>query len=113
MPPFGAAMAPMAMADCEATLRAVRTKTFRRTAVCLLCAAAAWPQGPKQIAGVYPSLATFNEGNECGTGAVVPWAGKLWVVSYSPHEPGGSADKLYEIDAQLRQAIRPESIGGT
>lgn len=83
-----------------------------QTAFCLLLAAAAYGQ-PKQIAGIYPSLAMFNDGGECGTGAVVPWAGKLWVVTYSPHQPAGSADKLYEIDNSLRQVIRPESIGGT
>lgn len=68
---------------------------------------------PRQISGIYPHLAMFNSGNECGTGAVVPWAGKLWTLTYSPHQPGGSDDKLYEIDDQLRQTIRPESIGGT
>ena len=49
----------------------------------------------------------------CGTGAVVPWAGRLWVVTYAPHKPGGSTDKLYEITPDLRQIVRPESIGGT
>ncbi len=81
----------------------------------LLLAAAAFAQQPRpvDIGGIYPHLAMFNEGSECGTGAVVPWAGRLWVVTYSPHQPGGSSDKLYEIDAALNQAIRPESIGGT
>ena len=55
----------------------------------------------------------FNDSGECGTGAVVPWAGRLWAVTYSPHQPGGSSDKLYEIDSNLRQVVRPESIGGT
>jgi len=55
----------------------------------------------------------FNSQHECGTGAVVPWAGRLWVVTYSPHQPAGSDDRLYEIDEQLNQTIRPESIGGT
>ena len=55
----------------------------------------------------------FNNENECGTGAVVPWAERLWVVTYGPHCPLGSSDKLYEIDDQLRQVIRPESVGGT
>jgi hypothetical protein len=68
---------------------------------------------PRQISGVYPHLAMFNSQNECGTGAVVPWAGKLWVLTYSPHQPAGSDDKLYEIDTQLNQTIRKESIGGT
>src|SRR5436853_1510100 len=63
---------------------------------------------PRQISGIYPSLATFNEEGECGTGAVVPWANRLWVVSYAPHQPTGSTDKLYEITPDLKQIIRPE-----
>jgi hypothetical protein len=55
----------------------------------------------------------FNDGNECGTGAVVPWAGRLWVITYSPHEPNGSSDKLYEITPTLDRIERPESVGGT
>lgn len=68
---------------------------------------------PPQISGIYPSLATFNNEGECGTGAVVPWADRLWVISYAPHKPTGSSDKLYEITPALEQIIRPESIGGT
>jgi hypothetical protein len=63
--------------------------------------------------GIYPHLAFYNSQGECGTGAVVPWAGKLWAITYSPHFPNGSDDKLYEIDGQLNRIIRPESIGGT
>ena len=55
----------------------------------------------------------YNEEGECGTGAVVPWAGRLWVITYGPHKPQGSTDKLYEITPGLKQIIRPESIGGT
>lgn len=65
------------------------------------------------LSGIYPHLATFNDEGECGTGAVVPWAGRLWVVSYAPHAPTGSTDKLYEITPDLRQIVRPESVGGT
>jgi hypothetical protein len=68
---------------------------------------------PREISGVYPHLAMFNSSGECGTGAVVPWAGRLWAVTYAPHQPFGSDDKLYEINARLNQTIRPESIGGT
>ncbi len=68
---------------------------------------------PRSISGVYPHLAMYNNENECGTGAVVPWAGRLWVVTYGPHLPFGSSDKLYEITPDLRQIIRPESVGGT
>lgn len=69
--------------------------------------------GPREISGIHPHLAYFNEGGECGTGAVVPWAGRLWLVTYSPHAPQGSTDKLYEISPELELTVRPESIGGT
>lgn len=67
----------------------------------------------RQISGIYPHLAMFNQEAECGTGAVVPWAGRLWAITYAPHAPKGSSDKLYEITPALEQIIRPESIGGT
>lgn len=68
---------------------------------------------PRQISGIYPTLAFYNNEGECGTGAVVPWAGRLWVITYGPHYPFGSSDKLYEITPELKQIIYPESIGGT
>ena len=68
---------------------------------------------PLSISGIYPSLAVFSHEGECGIGAVVPWAGKLWCVTYSPHSPHGSADKLCEISPDLTLVARPESIGGT
>lgn len=71
------------------------------------------PTPSKSVSGIYPHLATFNNEGECGTGAVVPWADRLWVISYAPHMPKGSSDKLYEITSDLRQIVRPESIGGT
>lgn len=66
-----------------------------------------------QVSGIYPHLAYYNEGRECGTGAVVPWADRLWLVTYGPHFPYGSADKLYEISPDLVSIVRQESIGGT
>lgn len=83
-------------------------------ALAFLCfATLAAAQAPRAIAGVYPHLATSNDENECGIGAVVPWADRLWLVTYAPHAPTGSSDKLYEITPDLRQIVRPESIGGT
>lgn len=70
-------------------------------------------QEPRRVSGIYPALAMFNNEGECGTGAVVPWADRLWVVTYGPHLPFGSSDKLYEITPDLRQMVRPESVGGT
>jgi len=82
--------------------------------------AAAQPDAPptplalkRSFGGIYPHLAWFNDENECGTGAVVPWAGRLWTITYGPHSPNGSSDKLYEIDADLNRTTRPESVGGT
>ena len=65
------------------------------------------------ISGIYPHLAFYNNEAECGTGALVPWAGRLWAITYAPHSPYGSSDKLYEITGDLEQIIRPESVGGT
>ena len=68
---------------------------------------------PIYISGVYPHLTMWNDENECGTGAVVPWQGRLWAITYAPHKPGGSSDKLYEITPDLKQIIFPGSVGGT
>lgn len=67
----------------------------------------------EQWSGIYPHLAFFNDEGECGTGGVVPWAGRLWAMTYAPHKPSGSSDKLYEISPDLVLTVRPESIGGT
>ena len=68
---------------------------------------------PQEISGVYPALAMFNDERECGTGAVVAWAGRLWAITYGPHLVHESSDRLYEITPDLRQIVRPESVGGT
>ncbi len=81
--------------------------------VCLTAAAPLAAESPVEISGRYPHLAMFNHQGECGTGAVVWWADRLWVITYGPHLPAGSDDKLYEIDADLNRVIRPESVGGT
>lgn len=66
-----------------------------------------------QSSGIYPHLAQFNKEGECGTGAVVAWAGRLWTISYGPHQPYGSSDMLYEIRPDYTRVVRPESVGGT
>ncbi|MDT8389114.1 MAG: hypothetical protein RRC34_01225 [Lentisphaeria bacterium] len=75
---------------------------------------------PLQISGVYPHLCTYTvesgetaKLNECGIGALVPWAGKLWMITYGAHHPEGSTHKLYSIDDNLTMTIHPESVGGT
>lgn len=68
---------------------------------------------PDSISGIYPRLAYYNNEGECGTGAVIPWADRLWLITYGPHLPNGSSDKLYEVTPDYRQIVREESIGGT
>ena len=55
----------------------------------------------------------FNDEGECGTGAVVPWADRLWVVTYAPHSPRARATSSTRSRPTSRQIIRPECIGGT
>ncbi len=67
----------------------------------------------QSFSGIYPHLAHYNNHGECGTGAIVPWGDRLWVITYGQHFPNGSSDKLYEIKTDLTRIIRDESIGGT
>lgn len=67
----------------------------------------------QSYSGIYPHLAYYNNEGECGTGAVVPWNDKLYVITYGPHLPLGSSDKLYEITADFQRSTFPGSIGGT
>ncbi len=79
-----------------------------------------------EISGVYPHLTTYgiysqngahykSGHNECGIGAIVSWAGKLWMVNYAPHQPNGSEHKLYSVDPDLNRpmTVHAESVGGT
>ena len=75
--------------------------------------------GHRRISGVYPHLCTYTIEpgenrtlDECGIGAVVPWAGKLWMITYGAHYPHGSSHKLYSIDEDLNLTIHPGKIRG-
>lgn len=68
---------------------------------------------PVEISGINPAIASFNNEGECGTGAVVPWADRLWWLTYAPHKPSGSSDKLYSLGKDCSFTVHPESIGGT
>jgi hypothetical protein len=86
---------------------------LKNLSLLLLVFLAACGQEPLQISGIYPHLAHYNAEGECGTGAVVPWADRLWVVTYGQHYPYGSSGKLYEIGFDMQRVERPESLGGT
>ena len=79
-------------------------------ALALTALAVPSPAAPQEWSGIYPELAYFNNEGECGTGAVVPWADRLCVITYGPHLPYGSSDNLYEITPDLKQIVRPESV---
>lgn len=116
--------------DFFASMQRRISSTSLQIAICFVAVAASIGRADEpipsdlQISGVYPHLTTygiysqdgghFKEGhNECGIGAVVPWAGKLWMVNYAPHMPHGSEHKLYSIDEDFKLTIHPESVGGT
>ena len=88
-------------------------KKFMAFSAALLAAARLGAADFECVSGVYPHLAMFNDEGECGTGAVVPWAGDLWVVTYAPHAPTGSSDKLYRIHPDLTRETFSGSVGGT
>lgn len=65
------------------------------------------------FSGIYPHLAYYNNEGECGTGAVVCWQNDLWLITYAPHQPFGSSDKLYRITPDLQKHTYEGSTGGT
>lgn len=71
------------------------------------------PDAVTNISGTYPHLSVFSADGEIGMGAVVPWADRVWFVTYPPHVPGSGSDKLWTIDTNLTLLARPESVGGT
>jgi len=73
---------------------------------------------PRCVSGVYPHLALRADlgppRSECGVGALMSFADRLWVVTYLSHtKRTGSGTGLYEITPDLRMARRPESAEGT
>lgn len=75
---------------------------------------------PVHVSGIYPHLTVFNSDPkrekpepECGLGAVVPWAGKLWSMTYTSHALGKGNDKLFAVGPDMSLEMRPESVGGT
>jgi hypothetical protein len=69
-------------------------------AAAVACAPAACDAEQPSYSGIYPHLAvTNNGGNESGIGAVVPWADRLWFLTYPAHKFSGSDDKLYSLRA--------------
>jgi hypothetical protein len=75
-------------------------------------------EGVFHMGGVAPSLCVTADltpaRSECGIGALMPWAGRLWLITYVSHKAGsGSGTGLYEIDENLRISKHPASVVGT
>lgn len=70
-----------------------------------------------QVSGVFPDLALVaghSPRTEAGIGAMMPWANRLWIVTYVAHlQRSGSGTGLYEIDENMNLTKRPESVVGT
>ncbi len=75
------------------------------------------PGAPTAISGVVPRLAMVADHDprtEAGVGALMPWADRLWAVTYVAHTAEtGSGTGLYEITADLTLVKRAESVVGT
>jgi hypothetical protein len=70
------------------------------------------------VSGVFPHLTVKADQaprrTETGIGALMPWAGKLWMVSYVAHlARSGSGTGLFSIDEQLNITKHPKSVVGT
>jgi hypothetical protein len=67
------------------------------------------------VSGIFPHLSVsadlLPDRNECGIGALMPWADRLWMITYVAHVGTGSG--LYEIDSNLEMRRHPESVAGT
>ncbi|MBB03724.1 MAG: hypothetical protein CMJ47_13855 [Planctomyces sp.] len=102
------------MTPTENILLTKKRNTMRTSIIAtLLLGFASVAYSQQQWSGVYPHLTMRNNEGECGTGAVVPWLGRLWAITYAPHMPNGSSDKLYEVTPELEQFIFAGSVGGT
>ncbi len=72
-------------------------------------------QLPIEINGVFPEITTVAGAKNCseaGIGALVPWADKLWFISYVAHIRGEGTG-LYSVDAKMHMEKHPQSVVGT
>lgn len=78
--------------QCQKTTRSSLASVVDRAAV----------DPPLEVNGIFPSLAvTASSGpnrTECGIGALMPWADKLYMVTYLAGPGQGNGTGLYAID---------------
>jgi hypothetical protein len=72
---------------------------------------------PLSISGVVPRLAVKADHaprSETGIGALMPWAGRLWMITYVAHKAGtGGGTGLFWIDDDLQLHKHAQSTVGT
>src|SRR5688572_27994830 len=71
---------------------------------------------PVNVSGVFPHLAQVGDlgppRTELGVGALMPWAGALYVQNYNSHkEQSGRGVSQRRIDADLRMEVVAETLG--
>ena len=74
-------------------------------------------QPPLNVSGIFPSLALVSDlgppRSECGVGGLMPWAGRLWVITYVSHKTDGVGTGLFVIDENLQMTRHPQGVVGT
>lgn len=74
--------------------------------------------GPRAISGVIPGVAVSaglkGRQTEGGIGALMPWGGRLWFITYtSSGSASGTGTGLFWLDDQMRLHKHPASVVGT
>lgn len=68
------------------------------------------------VSGIFPHLHVMADlvpqRTEAGIGALMPWADRLWLVTYPSNPSSGSGTGLYQITPDLEMTRRPESVVG-
>jgi hypothetical protein len=68
------------------------------------------------INGIFPHLAVVAAHvprSETGIGALMPWADRLWFITYPSSPRSGRGTGLFSIDENMDLAKHPESVVGT
>jgi len=82
---------------------------LRLFAASLLLASARGDAAAVSASGVFPALtvtaSTSPNRSECGHGALIAWADRLYALSYLSVPNAGSGTGLYEIDANFTQTL--------
>jgi len=94
----------LAIAVCLCTINAFAQEQEKKT-----------ESAPIQVGNAFPNITTiaeYDSPTEAGIGALLPWANRLWFVSYVAHIKGQGTG-LYWIDEKMQMHKHPASVVGT